>query len=683
MDEHRLPGWARWVLAAVLLIGAWAGLSRMDRQAEIATLDALVLGARADLESALPEAHVPHEGAYDAVLVLEGDAARHRYRIVGHLEASEILRLSDTRHTLRIHLDLSATPPAIEMRYAEGSPAPVVVSQTRTPISGASLYPALLAIVLAFATGRVVLSLWAAIVLGALLSAGMNPVAFVPHAATDYFWKATLTDAFKLWIVVFTCGLLGLVRLAVRAGGVQGVVRRIAGQIRGPRSAQRATAGMGLAVFFDDYANTVLVGSTMRRITDRLRIAREKLAYLVDSTAAPIAGVALISTWIGYEIALLSDAAGGVGMAEDGYGLFLYALPFRFYCLFTLAFVAILVITGRDFGPMLRAERRAAKDGLVIRPGSRPLSGRDHDDPSNRAAPGIPHLAHVAVLPIAVVVTGTILGLFLDGGGAAGLFSFAAWREAFGDAENGTFVMAMATVAGSAVLFALVLGRRLLSATEAVRAYGKGVWSMGLAVVILVLAWAIKAVCDDLGADRFLVAALGDSVPPLVVPLVVFLLAAVVAFSTGTSWGTMAILIPVAVPLSFHVGGAALTFVTMAAVLDGAIFGDHCSPISDTTVMSSIATGCDHMDHVRTQVPYALTTMTAAALFGYLWNGLGLPWWAGMVVGLGLLALAVRLLGRDARAGLPQITLDPGDDGDAGVATAVEAAAETAARSAP
>ncbi len=646
----------RWCLAVPFFAICALGLSLLERHSERATVDALIAEARDGLETAILEAYDPGVGARDAALALRGDAVLHDERIRRHLDTSLILNIATTGTDLVVRMDLSGDSPTVEAKYGIDGPSPILVAHSRSPIRPAALYPALAAIILAFATGKVIISLGVAVLLGAALATGANPAEMASHAARSYFWEATFTDTFKLWIIVFTCCLLGLVSLASRAGGIQGIVDVIAGRVRSAKGAQRATAAMGLAVFFDDYANTVLVGSTMRALSDRLRIAREKLAYLVDSTAAPIAGVALISTWIGFEIGLLSDAARAVGMEQDGYSLFLHALPFRFYCLFALVLVAVVVITGRDYGPMLRAEERAAHDGTVIRPGARPLSGGLDSDNYGQADESAPHMAHVALVPILTVLIGTVLGLFWDGGGfeagVGALASFSAWRDAFGNAENSTFVMAAATLLGSALLFSIVLARRLLPVGETIRAYARGVRYMGPAVVILILAWAIGAVCNDLGADFLLVAVLGDAVPPLVVPLVVFLLAAVVAFSTGTSWGTMGIIIPVAVPLSFHIGGAPLTFVTMAAVLDGAIFGDHCSPISDTTVMSSIATGSDHMDHVRTQAPYALTSMTAAALFGYLWFGWGLPWWVGIAIGTAALVVFVRFAGRNAREGL-------------------------------
>ncbi|MFW6369187.1 MAG: hypothetical protein ACOC0J_01240, partial [Myxococcota bacterium] len=278
----------RWLLAAVLLIACWIGLARLDSYSSAATVSALVPDAVSDLEASLKETHAAHFGKYRAVLSLEGDAAAHRHRILRRLETSSI-EIVGVGPRLVVDLDLESERPVVEMRYAMRSSKPVVVSAGRPRISPSSLYPAVLAIVLAFATGRVVWSLGIAVVLGALLATGFEPLGFVPHAGRYYFWKATLADAFKLWILVFTCGLIGMVRLATRAGGVAGIIDRIAGRVGGARSAQRATALMGACVFFDDYANTVLVGSTMRPLSDRLKVAREKLAYIVDSTAAPIA----------------------------------------------------------------------------------------------------------------------------------------------------------------------------------------------------------------------------------------------------------------------------------------------------------------------------------------------------------------------------------------------------------
>ncbi|MDF1562542.1 MAG: Na+/H+ antiporter NhaC family protein [Deltaproteobacteria bacterium] len=539
---------------------------------------------------------------------------------------------------------------AIELSRPGAGP-PATAKTERRLISVWALTPPLLAILLAFATRRLFPSLISAIALAALLSAPDLTLLGVDYGLKEYLWAATASDAFKIWILVFTTALIGMVGVATRAGGVQGIVDRIATRARTRRATQGATMGMGLAIFFDDYANTIVVGTTMRGLTDKLRISREKLAYLVDSTSAPVAGVALISTWIGYEVGLFGDLGTSLGLGLDGYQLFFAALPYRFYCGFTLVFLILLIWLQRDYGPMLQAERRALHEGKVLRDGAEPLSGAGMERVAME--PGVRPLAHVALLPILVVILGAGVGLFLDGGGGAQLsadparfFTYALWRDAFGGAENSTFVLAMAALAGSALVVALARLHRLLSPDAIVRSYARGVWSMAPAVVVLILAWGIKAACDDVGTSHFLIAWLQDSISVSALPLIIFILAAFVAFATGTSWGTMGILIPTAVPLAYHLGGEEALFVAAAAVLDGAIFGDHCSPISDTTVMSSIASGSDHLDHVRTQIPYALTSMVAAGLFGYVWWALGAPYPVGL--GLGAMALfgVIRFVGR-------------------------------------
>jgi len=534
-------------------------------------------------------------------------------------------------------------------------------SVSRAAIGAFALAPPLLAILMAFGTRKLTLSLVSAILLGAVLS---DPSRFytlgVDKALIEYGLKTTGTDPSKLWILVFTTALIGLVGVAQSSGGVHGIVNRLMVFAKGRRATMVATTLMGFCIFFDDYANTILVGGTMRPLTDRLRISREKLAYLVDSTSAPVAGVALISTWIGYEVGLFADLSRSLGLSLDGYQFFFAALPFRFYCLFTLAFLAILLFFNRDFGPMARAEERALRTGQVLREGAVALSGSGME--SLNLLEGMTPRAHLALQPIGLTLGGTLIGLLWDGGGLDAalqnpglLLSFTTWREAFGNAEHSTFVLAMASISGSVLVIGLVIGERVLSPRQTASSYLRGVRSMAPAVLILVLAWAIKAACDDVGTSAFLVAWLQEQLSPQWLPGVIFLLSALVAFATGTSWGTMGILIPTAVPLAFHLGGQETMFIAAAAVLDGAIFGDHCSPISDTTVMSSIACGSDHLDHVRTQIPYALTTMFGALLFGYFWWGFGAPYPLGLLAGGVTLALIVRFIGRKIA---PEIKLE-------------------------
>lgn len=509
-----------------------------------------------------------------------------------------------------------------------------------------SLAPPALAVVWAFTLGSATAGLLLAIVAGSVMLAGMDPFAGLQVAAVEQL-GATLTDADTLKILVFTATLVGLIQVCVASGGIPAVVARLSRRTSGRLSTQRTTALLGTMIFFDDYANTMVVGSAMRPLADRTRTSREKLAFLVDATSAPIAGVAFVSTWIGMEIKLFEDQLADFGgLAVNGYAAFFAVLPYRFYCIAALCLVAILVWTGRDFGPMLRAERRAA------------AAPPPPDDPppvlAARAASPID-----GVGPIAVVMLG-ILGAFAVLGAGAGPQDggpLQRFVQAFIGASDHTLdILAWAGVIGSVVSLAWARLRTGLSLSAAFRAYAGGLRIVAPTLIILVCAMTIRSLTDALGTGDYLAALLEGTAPGLL-PAAVFLLAAIVAFSTGSSWATMGLLIPVAMPLAAAgsvAGGPVIILATAAAVLDGAIFGDHCSPISDTTVMSSAASGCDHLAHVRTQMPYAVLAMMAAVACGYgLVVQLGGGAWIGWTTAAVLMAAVVVAIGRRPEAGAP------------------------------
>ena len=530
-------------------------------------------------------------------------------------------------------------------------------------VDGWSLFPPIVAILVALSTGQLILGLCIAIVAGAALSLPPTPVYLLPiatlqHALVDFFWEP-LVHSFQFYILGFTAALIGMVRVISLAGGTQGIAQLLASRAAGARSARTATVLMGLAIFFDDYANTIVVGTTMQPIGDRFRISREKIAYLVDSTAAPVAGLAVISTWIAYEVGLFEDIMQQLGTGISGYELFFRALPVRFYCILTLGFVLLSTMLRRDFGPMLRAERRAALTGHTIAPDDQAASGGRFEKGVEVARGIRPHWATAAV-PIGVVVFGVLLGMNLDSWSHEAVvasrlrhstFSFAYWAQVLAHADSAK-IMFLASLAGSALVFAIALSRREPSTNSRVlgpglvlRTWVQAITGFRQALIILVLAWSIKETCVAVGTSDYLIASLSGLLSPAILPVLVFLLAAIVAFSIGTSWTTMAILLPTMLPVAADMGGAPLIVLVAAAVLDGAIFGDHCSPISDTTVLSSIASSCDHIAHVRTQIPYALTTMTAAALFGYLGTTLWYPGSVGLILGLGALTLVLLVAG--------------------------------------
>lgn len=497
-----------------------------------------------------------------------------------------------------------------------------------------TLLPPFLAILVALLFRQVLVALLAGVWVGAFI-VHQGPLTGALRTLDRYI-VGTLADADRVAILVFTLLLGGMVGVLSRSGGTVGLVEALSPYATSSRRGQLVAWFMGLLIFFDDYANSLLVGNTMRPVTDRLKISREKLAYIVDSTAAPVASIALISTWIGYQVSLIGDALVDVGSQLDPYTVFLQSLPYNFYPLLSLVLGFTIAISVRDFGPMLLAERRAAA-GKVMNDGAMPLADFDSSD----LAPPVdkPRRWINAVVPILAVLGVTFAGLWITGNasmlesgyvrGSASLVKFVG--DLFGAADSYRSLL-WASAAGSLVALVLAIGQRILTMNEGMSAWVNGMKSMMMAVLILVLAWSISDVCDALNTRGFLVEALSDTLDPRLLPALVFVLAAATAFATGSSWATMGILIPLTVPSAVALALGAdldagqshsILLAAVSSVLAGAIFGDHCSPISDTTVLSSTASGCDHVDHVRTQLPYALAAAVIALLFGYIPAGYG------------------------------------------------------------
>jgi Na+/H+ antiporter NhaC len=497
-----------------------------------------------------------------------------------------------------------------------------------------SLLPPLLAIGLALATRQIIPSLVAGVWVGAWLAEGstLNGVLTSLLDLIGVYVVEALSDPDHVAIIVFTLMIGGMVGIVRRNGGTDGIVDRVTGWASNPRRGQLTTAGLGVAIFFDDYANTLVVGNTMRPITDRLRISREKLAYLVDSTAAPIATIALVTTWIGFQVGLIDDALAETGIEATGYAVFLGSLPYAFYPVLAILFVFGVAVTGRDFGPMRAAEQRARTDGEVLRPGS-DLGGSDRLEDALRPPEEAPTRLVNAVAPILTLVGVTAAGLIATGEGETIV-------EVIGD---GDAFAALLWGSLLAVLVAAVLsvGQRILSIGQTVDAWFTGIKSVLYVLIILTLAWALSGVASELRTAEFLAATVGEALPAALLPALLFVVAAAVAFATGTSWGTMGILTPLAVPLAWAIleaegladpGGHPILFASVSTILAGAVWGDHCSPISDTTVISSLASQCDVVDHVRTQLPYALFVGAVALLLGLVPVGFGLPWWLAMPI---------------------------------------------------
>jgi Na+/H+ antiporter NhaC len=525
-----------------------------------------------------------------------------------------------------------------------------------------SLLPPLLAIVIALVLREVVTALFVGVWFGALAVAGFNPLVATWRVVDEFVVPALAdTDGGHVQIVVFSLLLGGMVGIIAKNGGSMGIVEAVSPFARTARRGRIATWLAGMGVFFDDYANTLLVGNTMRPITDRLRISREKLAYLVDSTAAPLAALVPISTWVGYEISLIADglriaaeqnpaaSAGLLGMSP--FTVFIETIPYRFYPVLALYFAGLTAFMRRDFGAMAVAERRASTGGGLFRPGARLMT-----DTTSRAMDpkeGIAHRWWNAGLPVLSVVVVVLVGLWVTGRASAG--PGASLYDVFGAADP-FITLLWGSLAGCLVAIALSTAQRILTLEESIDAWLSGMRAMLLAMVILTLAWSLGSVTEAIGTAPYLTQILEGRVALQLLPVIVFATAAAMSFATGTSWGTMAILLPLVIPLSVSLGGFTDTgpdiqytilLGNVSSVLAGAIFGDHCSPISDTTVLSSMASGCDHVDHVRTQLPYAVIVAVVGMALGDIGTAYGLPVWVALLGGAGVLFAFLRFRGVD------------------------------------
>jgi len=478
-----------------------------------------------------------------------------------------------------------------------------------SPFGILSLLPPLLAIALAFITKQVILSLFLGIFTGVLMLNNYNP--FISFLRTlDTYILGSLADSWNAGIIIFTLSIGGMVGIIGKMGGTKAIAEALSKRAKDARSAQLATTLMGILVFFDDYANTLIVGPTMRPLSDKMKVSREKLAYIVDSTAAPVAGMAFISTWIGYEIGLISDVFTSMGVEGNFFMVFIRTIPYAFYNIFTLVLIYNLILQRRDYGSMYDAEVRARTTGKVLADGAKPMSSLDTEEFADKR--DIKLQVSNASIPIVTLVLAAFFGLWYNGWVLGeGSIPWTDIRGCFGNADA-SVVLIWAAILGSIVAGVLAITRNIMNLGEVFDSWVDGCKSLLITAIILILAWSIGAVVGEVKTAAFLIQVVSDTVPSILLPILVFAISCLVAFSTGTSWGTMAIVVPLAVPLaSAYVTvdptTSPVVLATLSAVLSGSIFGDHCSPISDTTIMSSMASGSDHIDHVKTQIPYALT----------------------------------------------------------------------------
>ncbi|RLM51789.1 Na+/H+ antiporter NhaC family protein [Halorubrum sp. ASP1] len=480
-----------------------------------------------------------------------------------------------------------------------------------------SLVPPLLAIVLAMVTRKPVLSLFLGIWSGAAIYTTNHGVV----QTLDWLVSSIGESTFNAKIMLIVLFLGAGVALIWRLGGANALANAVTSRLDSQRKVGAATWIFGMIWFFDDYSNTAIVGTTMREISDEVSISREKLAYMIDSTAAPVATFG-VSSWVAYQLSMIRDGYEAAGVSVDAgqvpsaFALFLQSVPFNMYCLLAVVMVGIIVFSRRDFGEMLDAEHRSATEGKVLRDGAIPMQSAE--DSLGDVLTDSPQLRYFLVPTLALMAT------VVGGGFYTGLGASEAGAGPFEIAGNAAFVDALLWGTFMMVAVALTMGiaSGIANLDEAMETVIDGFGMMLTALTILVMAWTIGTVTTALGTGVFVTDIAQEFVSPTLLPVVVLMASAFIAFSTGTSWGTMAIVTPIAVPLAWSVGGAtpALLPVAIGTVFSGAIFGDHCSPISDTTILSSTFTGADHIDHVRTQIYYATTVLVVAATLLTVWG---------------------------------------------------------------
>ena len=459
-----------------------------------------------------------------------------------------------------------------------------------------SLVPPIVAIALALITKEVYSSLFVGILIGGLLYAGGNPEGTVLHVFSDGI-VSVLSDSYNVGILIFLVILGSIVAMMNKAGGSAAFGRWASRKIKTPAGAQLATIALGVLIFIDDYFNCLTVGSVMRPVTDKQNVSRAKLAYLIDATAAPVCIIAPISSW--------AAAVAGFVEGEDGFSLFIRAIPYNYYALLTIVMMVGMVLMHEEYGPMALHEANARK-GDLFTTGNHPYEAMDEE----AAAAGDNGHVMDLVIPIFSLIICCVIGMIYTGGFFEGTDFVTAFSQS--DASVG---LALGGFFGLVITVVLYMIRRVMKFRDLMACLPEGFKAMVPAILILTFAWSLKAMTDSLGAKEYVAALVKASAGTFVslLPAIIFLVGCFLAFATGTSWGTFGILIPIVVD-AFSATDPQLMIIAISACMAGAVCGDHCSPISDTTIMASAGAQCEHVNHVSTQLPYAITAAAVSCV---------------------------------------------------------------------
>lgn len=483
-----------------------------------------------------------------------------------------------------------------------------------------ALVPPIVAIVLALITKEVYSSLFIGILVGGLFYSGFSFEGTFTHIFTDGF-VAVLSDSYNVGILIFLVILGAMVSLMNRAGGSAAFGRFAKEKIKTRAGAQLTTVALGILIFIDDYFNCLTVGSIMKPVTDEHKVSRAKLAYLIDATAAPVCIIAPISSW--------AAAVSGFVEGEDGFSIFVRAIPYNYYALLTIVMMFALILLNVDFGSMRLHEENAQKGDLFTT--SDKAADSEEVVPTNAKGKVID-----LIIPIITLIICCVIGMIYTGGFFQGENLVASFSNS--DASVG---LALGSIFAMIITIVIYLLRRVLSFTQCMECLPAGFKAMVPAILILTFAWTLKAMTDSLGAAEFVASAMEQSAQGLMnfLPAIIFLVGCFLAFSTGTSWGTFGILIPIVVAV-FANSNPQLMIISISACMAGAVCGDHCSPISDTTIMASAGAQCNHVNHVTTQLPYAILA-AAVSFITYIIAGFAQNPWVPLPIGIVLILLCL------------------------------------------
>ena len=526
------------------------------------------------------------------------------------------------------------------------------IGETRALPGLISILPPALAILLALIFRQVLLSLLIGIFTGAFFIYGYDPLTAFLRLADVYIINA-LIDKSHMQVIVFTLMFGGVIGLISKSGGTRGIANALKKFAKSRRSGLISTWLAGIIIFFDDYANTLVVGNLMKPVTDNLKISRAKLAFVVDATAAPIASIFIISSWIGFEVGLIQQGLDTIGSTENAYSVFIETIPYRFYPIALIFFVFLISYTQRDFGPMLKAEMDALEGNDKSKLG---ITTTDLTSSSELFGNEDKAKWYNGIIPILVLIFGSILGLIITGLDTisdSGVEQYTVQDIIAG--SDAYLALLWSSSAACVVAAVMILSQKIMNLKETLDAWFLGLRSMFLAVLILTLAWAIGSVTQDIRTADYIISLISDSISPHYLPVIVFIVCGLTSFSTGTSWGTMAIMFPIVIPLAASVSelhgltSAESTLVlhgVISSVLTGCVWGDHCSPISDTTILSSMASGCDHIEHVRTQLPYAIIVAVITMLVGDIPTAFGLSPYISIALIFVILIVIIMFFGK-------------------------------------